>query len=70
MTREEIIKLMDLPRSAARIPQYKVVYHIATGTNWNKCMCGNGFDNFYRVCKNYAEALKKQITNETTIITE
>ena len=68
MTREEVIELMDKPRSAARIPQYKVVYKMTTGKDWNKCFCGNGFDNFYRVCKNYSEALKKQINNETIII--
>ena len=68
MTREEVITLMDKPRSAALIPQYRVVYKISTGKDWKQCFCGNDFDNFFRVCKNYSEALKKQINNETIII--
>jgi len=68
MTREEIVEVMDKPRSAALVSQYREVYLQATGKKWNKCFCGNGFDNFYRVCKNYSEALKKQINNETIII--
>ena len=70
MTREEIIELMDKPKQAALIPYYRNVYIIAAGKPWKTCMCGNGFENFYRVCKNYAEALKREIANETTIITE
>lgn len=65
MTREEIIAEMDKPKSNTRIPVYRVIYQQATGTVWKKCFCGNGFDTFYRVCKNYAEALKKQITAES-----
>ena len=61
---------MDKPRSAALIPQYRVVYQQATGKPWKQCMCGNGFDNFFRVCKNYSDALKRQIETETIIITE
>ena len=60
MTTEEIIAIMDKPKSSSRTPQYRVIYQIATGKAWNKCFCGNGFDTFFKVCKNYANALKAQ----------
>ncbi len=56
---------MDKPKSSSRTPQYRVIYQIATGKAWNKCFCGNGFDTFFKVCKNYAEALKKQQLSKT-----
>lgn len=58
MTQEEVLLIMSKPRSAILIPQYRIIYKMATGTDWNKCMCGNGFNNFYRVCENYANAIK------------
>lgn len=60
MTKEEIIAVMNKPRSTAHIPQYRVIYKLATGSDWKKCFCGNGFDTFYRTCKNYANALANQ----------
>jgi len=70
MTTDEVIQIMDKKKTNALVPQYRVIYEMATGKKWNKCFCGNGFETFYKVCKNYAEALKKQKLNNITIITE
>lgn len=56
----EIIEIMDKPRSNSRVAQYRIIYKLATGQEWKKCFCGSGFDIFFKTCKNYAEALKKQ----------
>lgn len=64
MDNEEIIKIMDMPKSVQRLQQYHQIYEKATGKRWNKCFCGNGFDTFFKVCKNYSEALKKITVNK------
>lgn len=61
MTPQEIIEIMNKPRSTQYIPKYRQVYKAATGTDWNKCFCGNAFEHFYKVCKNYSNALEKQL---------
>ena len=69
MTTDEVIALMAKPKSNSRVPQYRIVYRMATGQDWKKCFCGNGFDIFFRVCQNYANALKNA-KNNTIITTE
>jgi len=61
MEKQEIIEIMSKPLSTARAPMYRQIYKQATGKEWRGCFCGNGWENFTRVCKNYAELLKKQI---------
>lgn len=70
MTIDEVIAIMDKPLSNARTPQYRIIYQMATGKPWKGCFCGNGWNNFARACKNYANALKAQKlkNNDTTII--
>ncbi len=65
MTNEEIIAVMDKPKSMSRVAQYRVIYQQATGKPWKGCFCGNGFNNFFNVCKNYANALKLQRNVQT-----
>lgn len=73
MSEDEVIQIMDKMKSTSRIPLYHQIYQMATGTRWNKCFCGSGFDRFYNTCKGYAEELKKRKNknasgNTTTII--
>lgn len=58
MTPQEVIDIMSKPLSTTRVPEYKQIYKMATGKNWNSCMCGTGWNNFTRVCINYANQLK------------
>jgi len=55
---------MNKPKSNSRVPQYRIIYRMATGQDWRKCFCGNGFDVFFRTCYNYAQGLKKEIENK------
>jgi len=64
MSREEIIEIMSRKNSTALIPQYKEIYHIATGKPFRGCLCGNGMSNLIRACEGYASALKKQMEDE------
>ncbi len=65
MESEEIIKVMSAKRSAALVNKYRIIYQIATGKPFRGCLCGNGFDNLWRVCKSYADGLiAKKKTNE------
>jgi hypothetical protein len=64
MNREEIISTMSKPKSMSQINKYHEIYTLATGKRWNKCFCGNGFNTFFAVCRNYANALQQQINNE------
>lgn len=57
----EVIAIMNKPRSTAYVPQYREIYKMATGQYWTRCFCGNAFENFYKTCKNYSNALEKQL---------
>lgn len=61
MEKEEIIAAMDKPKAASQVPVYRIIYQQVTGKPFKGCLCGGGFENLYRVCKNYAEALKKSV---------
>ena len=65
MDANEIIAIMDKTISSSRTPQYRIIYQMATGKQWKSCFCGNGWTTFTKVCKNYAEALKKQQLTKT-----
>jgi hypothetical protein len=58
---QEVIEIMNKPRSTIHIGKYRQIYKMATGQDWTKCFCGNGFDTFYRTCKNYSNALQAQL---------
>lgn len=64
MTKEEIIEVMDKPMRSVYKVQYLEIHMLSTGVPFTRCLCGSGFNQLYKICKNYAEALKKQIPNE------
>ena len=60
MTREEIMTIMSMPRSASLMTKYKQIYKIATGKEWTQCFCGNGATRFYGVIDNYYNKIKNE----------
>jgi len=58
MTESEIIALMELPISAVRIPQYRIIYQLFLNKPFTGCLCGNGASILYNTCKTYANNLK------------
>ena len=52
---------MNKPKMSANVPKYKTIYQIATGKPWKGCLCGNGFNTLWQTCKNYSNALAKQL---------
>jgi len=60
MDKNQIIELMSKPIRAVDVNLYQEVHIAATGSKFTKCFCGHGWDNFIRVCKQYADKLKQQ----------
>jgi len=58
MTDEEIKVIMALPKSAGLVPKYKAVWKHITGKPFEGCLCGDGFNRLYNLCKNYSRKLK------------
>ena len=65
MDANEIIAIMNKPKTTSLVPKYKTIYQISTGKPWKSCLCGNGFNTLWQTCKNYANALAKQQLNNT-----
>lgn len=63
MEDKEIIEIMQKPIATIRTPLYRAIYAQATGKAWNQCFCGNGWQRFIGVCKNYALTLKNKTIN-------
>ena len=63
MNDEEIAAIMALPKKAGLVPKYKRIWKTATGSDFNDCLCGGGFERLYRLCVNYNNKINGNRSN-------
>lgn len=63
LSHEEILDIMDKPKSEALLKEYMQIWLQVTGRKFKPSNCCGTFNRLYTTCENYARKLK-QIKNE------